>query len=817
MDNKFAVKFFLISLFFLFIASCSGDLSDRAATEKLTNSEDKTYENLDFKPTFYLKNKYNSRIKFPLPHLMEEYYTIHANVEEFSEFAISKGIETIDYKVRAVVEFKENIEGNIPPEVLERYEIQDGCIGKRWIKGYIPIYRFNALIEEFPDIHQIRMHKKPSTKAMVSEGFAKVNGTPWKTAGYTGNGMKIAVIDFGFEHIGDLVASGDFTTTYTGKDFSGYGFPGFDYHGTECAAIIYDFAPDAEYYLINVDEITDVEDAKDYCIANGINIISMSLAWDNDFYGEGLGDLCDIVNDAEAHGILWVNCSGNEGCDCYWTGDWANPDADDWHSFSGSDELNDIQLNYGETVFITLTWDTSLCNSDQDYDLLLFDSNLNQVDISDNIQDGNDQPIEDIIYTPTSSGTYYIGIAKYIANGTSKFRLFCSLDYCLEYADSSYSISTPGDAVGSLTVGAIDEYDWNSAPIEDFSSRGPTMDGRTKPDICGPDGTSEQYGWDYFYGTSCSTPHVAGVAAVYWSSNTAYTCSDVRSFIENRAIDCGTPGKDNIYGWGKLNLGSIPIPDDNYELNNSYTSAYDLSNNEQTWLNSIAGLGIQVDDDFFEIYVKDGYNQVKVECSFTHSQGNIELELLDSSGGSFTPVSGSSISTSISDNELIECKVPTFGTYYIRVFNADNGNQYDLWWDDILISPDTPTGFEINITTVSRIILKWNASAGAASYQLQRGLSDAGPWSEVYNGDNTSYANTRLSRNTTYWYCVRATNGVGSSNWSAPISGTTLNSSATSGGFCGYSTACDEKNDIQLVFLVVFLLTLICVRIYRKH
>lgn len=545
----------------------------------------------------------------------------------------------------------------------------------------------------------------------------------------------------------------------------------------------------------------------------------MSLGWDNYYFGDGLGEFCDIVNDAEANGILWVNCAGNEGCNQYWTGNWSDADADDWNSFSGADETNDIELQFGETIKLRLTWDTSLCNSDQDYDLYLLDSTLTQVDSSENMQTGTQQPIETITYTATSTGTYFVLIHKHSANGSSTFRLFCSEDYYLEYADASNSIVSPASATGSFTVGAIDEWDWNSYPpiIEDFSSRGPTMDGRIKPDICAPDGTSEQYLNGYFYGTSCSAPHVAGAAAVFWSSNTSNNCSQVRSFLESRAIDCGAAGKDNTFGYGKLNLGSLPIPDDNYEPNNVYTAAYNLSNNEQTWLNTLSGEGIQADDDWYKIIVKAGHTQVKIECTFTHIQGNIDIELYNSNGNSFTPATGTRSSTSLTDNELIECKVPSYGAYYIRVYNADNGNQYNLWWDDIVTTPETPTGLKIDNTATTRIFICWDSLPGAASYQLQQGSSATGPWVQVYDGDKTSFTDSDLTKTTTYWYCVRATNGAGSSNWSTAISGTTLEPSSTSGGFCGYTSACDEQNDIQLVFLVVFLLTLICVRIYRHR
>jgi hypothetical protein len=70
-----------------------------------------------------------------------------------------------------------------------------------------------------------------------------------------------------------------------------------------------------------------------------------------------------------------------------------------------------------------------------------------------------------------------------------------------------------------LTVGAVDK----SRQVTGFSSRGPTEDHRTKPDVVAPGANilSALPGGTYgvFDGTSMATPHVAGVVALMWSAN----------------------------------------------------------------------------------------------------------------------------------------------------------------------------------------------------------------------------------------------------------------------------------------------------------
>jgi type VII secretion-associated serine protease mycosin len=57
----------------------------------------------------------------------------------------------------------------------------------------------------------------------------------------------------------------------------------------------------------------------------------------------------------------------------------------------------------------------------------------------------------------------------------------------------------------------------------------------------------------YYGGTSMATPHVAGLAALVWSANSCLTNDQVRDLIESTADDLGSAGKDNYFGWGRIN------------------------------------------------------------------------------------------------------------------------------------------------------------------------------------------------------------------------------------------------------------------------
>jgi thermitase len=56
-------------------------------------------------------------------------------------------------------------------------------------------------------------------------------------------------------------------------------------------------------------------------------------------------------------------------------------------------------------------------------------------------------------------------------------------------------------------------------------------------------------------GTSMATPHVSGLAALLWSLAPSLTVDQVESLMESTADDLGTPGKDDYFGYGRINAG----------------------------------------------------------------------------------------------------------------------------------------------------------------------------------------------------------------------------------------------------------------------
>ncbi len=114
-----------------------------------------------------------------------------------------------------------------------------------------------------------------------------------------------------------------------------------------------------------------------------------------------------------------------------------------------------------------------------------------------------------------------------------------------------YYVNTPADADSVITVGAV-APDSSLAP---FSSRGPTADGRIKPDVV-VQGQELVAAWqDDAYaqvgGTSFASPQVTGIAALLLQVNPDLSPMDLRRLLRQTASQANRP--DSLRGWGVVN------------------------------------------------------------------------------------------------------------------------------------------------------------------------------------------------------------------------------------------------------------------------
>ena len=410
-------------------------------------------------------------------------------------------------------------------------------------------------VSELSGVRFVRRPYRPHAQQETwSEGGWSINAYDSYFEGVRGQGVKVAIIDSGFKGMKEV----DGPPRWRYRDYTGEGiYAGDSVHGTACAEIIHDVAPEAEFYIYKVGDLVDLENATERAVRDSIDVISHSMSWLGTGIGDGKGTACDIVNDAADNGILWINSAGNSAKSHYYQ-PWSDSNDNGWHNFADEDETLGFEAEKGTEISVYLTWNDWPETRD-DYDLYLYFSNffgeLERVAESTNVQ-RRDSPVEWIEYEAERSGEYHIAVYKSEEARSRRLKIWSlnrNLDF--EYSSPEGSIGIPADAVGAMSVGAVDHVFYGLGSIEDYSSRGPTLDGRIKPDLVAPTGVSTvSYAPDSYHGTSAAAPHVAGAAVLIKSAYPSYSRTQLWDALVDATVDIGALGRDNDSGYGKLVL-----------------------------------------------------------------------------------------------------------------------------------------------------------------------------------------------------------------------------------------------------------------------
>ena len=431
------------------------------------------------------------------------------------------------------------VAATIDTTVLAALGVEILAQSKSLMRVSVPTASLRA-VSELPSVAFVRRPRRPHAQQTVSEGVARIRALEHHAAGAKGQGVKVAIIDGGFKGADKL--RDDMPVRRWFRDYTHTGiYAGTDAHGTACAEIVHDVAPEAELYLYKVADEVDLENAKDRCVQNGVAIVNYSATWVNEGFGDGRGIICDIVNDAADNGILWVNAVGNYAQKHY-AGFWHDSDADNRHNFAAGDDAVNFVAEIGDAIRVTLTWD-DWPSTTQDYDLYLYHQdafgNIKEVDKSTDVQGDGGAPVEFLEYFAGQEGTYGISVVRVGEAEPKELRVW-SWHHDIEYPVSAGSLGIPSDARGALSVGAIHHDQWDLGTLASYSSRGPTADGRIKPDLVAPAGVATaSYGADGFVGTSAAAPHVAGAAALLKSANPSLSRDDLWKALVEAAVDLG--------------------------------------------------------------------------------------------------------------------------------------------------------------------------------------------------------------------------------------------------------------------------------------
>lgn len=116
------------------------------------------------------------------------------------------------------------------------------------------------------------------------------------------------------------------------------------------------------------------------------------------------------------------------------------------------------------------------------------------------------------------------------------------------------TVGYPGKYAKAIAVSATDTNDVIAA----FSSRGPEV-ACAAPGVA-VESTIRNGAYGTMSGTSMACPHVAGACALALSKGRS--AAEVRQRLTTTLVDLGVPGKDPLYGWGRMDTHSLVFAED---------------------------------------------------------------------------------------------------------------------------------------------------------------------------------------------------------------------------------------------------------------
>ena len=237
--------------------------------------------------------------------------------------------------------------------------------GEDYIEAYVPVAVLEAASQR-PGVVRVRAIVPPELHrgSVVSQGVQIHKANTWHAAGYTGAGVKVGIIDGGFEGFSGLMGS-ELPSTIHARCYGSIGEATDNLsdcetetnHGTAVAESLLDIAPDVELYIGNYVTRADQQAASAWMVSQGVQVINASVGWTWDGPGDGTSPLSisalNTVDAAVRDGVLWVNSAGNAALQT-WYGTFKDTNADGWHEFGNT--TNRCNALVAPTRLIQLRW-----------------------------------------------------------------------------------------------------------------------------------------------------------------------------------------------------------------------------------------------------------------------------------------------------------------------------------------------------------------------------------------------------------------------------------------------------------------------------
>lgn len=241
------------------------------------------------------------------------------------------------------------------------------------------------------------------------------------------------------------------------------------------------------------------------------------------------------------------------------------------------------------------------------------------------------------------------------------------------------TIGAPGAAASAVTVGAVYDPGERGWVLAEFSSRGPTADGRIKPDVTAPGRNitaakaGSTSGYVTYSGTSMATPFIAGTAALMLDANYGLTPSQVKSLLtaSGNVKDFGPGGKDIDWGAG------ISIAYNAVKAAGGYSGSFSDGLQHAYWAGSLSGSG---DSDVYSVTVTDASRPLGLtmnmasnpSCGIWSCSPDFDLYLYDPAGRLVARSEGTA------REERILYQPTATGTYLVEVYSYAGSGSYHL-------------------------------------------------------------------------------------------------------------------------------------------
>jgi len=529
--------------------------------------------------------------------------------------------------------------------------VQCTCEERKIAQAWLTLAQINAL-ESLKEVQIIQLPNYPvhNVGSFTTEGYSAmkidkfINRPEFIGTNLTGKDIKVGVISSAIDRADLSSEQGDLppvphdapknffggitywsfrtipgTNQYYGDALRGittYSFGGEeteDQEGTAMLEIIHDIVPNARLYFSNFDTDIEMNMSKDWLREQGCDVIADDIGFLQVGPFDGTSAVSMGSTKQVENGVAYYVAVGNAG-ENHWWGYFSDANANNYHNFGPQDETLEIKIPPYGVIILLLSWDEPWGAAGYDIDLYALDPNYldigNPLAFSTNPQLGDGDPSERCALINGTPDTQIVSIvitrkARIGGYDDVKHPMRLNLFYLGgTIAETAYqtlegSILNNCDAGGGvISVGAIDVNSRLQNLVESFSSRGPTWDGRMKPEIVSFDGTRSGIalnGTNFakFYGTSCAAPHAAGVAALIKgykisAGDTAFTnpwnkkaiVDNINALIFQGAEDLMPLGVDNTSGYGKINVENVFL---RFLKATNRNKRFDFANSKEGW------------------------------------------------------------------------------------------------------------------------------------------------------------------------------------------------------------------------------------------